>query len=80
MMKYISNLFFGIYIAISFVMLLLPYYYSYIPYNEIVDWYYYNYEIVDKITYINFIIAYIISIVLFYHNGYEDGKKNNNMG
>lgn len=79
MIKYVSNLIFGIYVAISFVMLLLPYCYSYIPYNEIINWYYDNYEIIDKIAYMNFIIAYIVSIILFYHNGYEDGKKNNNM-
>lgn len=77
-MKYVLNLLFGIYIAISFALLLLPYCYNYLS-TDLINWYYNKYELIDKIAYINFIFAYLISIILFYFNGYEDGKKTINM-
>lgn len=79
-MRYFCNFILGIYITISFVLIFLPYCYTYIPWEKVYDWYYYNYELVDKIIYINFAISYIISLMLFYSNGYEDGKKENIIG
>ena len=77
-MKHVFNLIFGIYIALSFVLVLLPYCYSYLS-TDLINWYYNKYELIDKIAYINFIFAYFISIILFYFNGYEDGKKTINL-
>lgn len=76
-MRYFCNFILGIYITISFVLIFLPYYYTHIPWEKVYDWYWYNYELVDKIIYINFTISYIISLALFYSNGYKDGKKEN---
>ena len=58
----------------------LPLWYTYIPIESIYTWYYNNYELVDNIIYINFTFSYIMSLILFYSNGYEDGKKENIIG
>lgn len=70
-----TNFIIGIYIAISIALISLPYTYTCIPNETIYNWYYNNYEIIDKLCYVNLIIAYIISLILFYINGYNDGKK-----
>lgn len=70
-----TNFIIGIYIALSVILISLPYTYECIPNETIYNWYYNNYEIIDRLCYINFVIAYIISIILFYINGYNDGKK-----
>lgn len=79
-MRYIINFIIGIYITISFVVMFLPHYYIYIPWDEIYNWYINNYEFIDNIIYINFAFSYIMSLILFYSNGYEDGKKENIIG
>lgn len=75
-MRYFCNFILGIYFAISFILMFLPLYYTYIPTDNIYTWYLCNYERVDNIIYVNFALSYIISLIIFYFNGYEDGKKN----
>lgn len=77
-MKFV-NFLVGIYITVSVVLISLPYIYECIPNKTIYDWYCNNYELVDKLCYINFIIAYTISSILFYINGYNDGKEKENI-
>ena len=79
-MRYFCNFILGIYFTISFVLMSLPLYYTYIPIESIYTWYFNNYELVDNIIYINFAFSYIMSLILFYSNGYEDGKKENIIG
>ena len=79
-MRFFINFLFGIYITVSFALMFLPVFYLYVPNNNIYTWYLYNYELVDKIIYINFAFSYIMSLILFYSNGYEDGKKENIIG
>ena len=79
-MRYFCNFILGIYFTISFVLMFLPLWYTYIPIESIYTWYYNNYELVDNIIYINFTFSYIMSLILFYSNGYEDGKKENIIG
>lgn len=76
-MRYFTNFLFGIYITISFILMFLPIAYTYIPSDTVYNWYLCNYHLVDTIVYINFAISYIVSLILFYFNGYEDGKKEN---
>ena len=70
-----TNFIMGIYITLSVILISLPYVYEYIPNETIYNWYCYNYKIIDRLTYINFIIVYVISSILFYINGYNNGKK-----
>lgn len=76
-MRYFCNFILGIYFTISFVLMFLPLWYTYIPIKSIYTWYYNNYELVDNIIYINFAFSYIVSLTIFYFNGYEDCKKEN---
>lgn len=76
-MRYFCNFILGIYFTISFVLMFLPLYYTYIPIDSIYTWYLCNYKCVDNIIYANFAFSYIVSLIIFYFNGYEDSKKEN---
>lgn len=77
-MKFV-NFIIGIYITMSVILISLPYTYTCIPNKAIYNQYYNNYELVDKLCYINLIVAYVVSSILFYINGYNDGKEKENI-
>lgn len=77
-MKFV-NFIIGMYITISIILMSLPFVYTCIPNQIIYNWYYNNYELIDKLCYINLIVAYVVSSILFYINGYNDGKKKENI-
>lgn len=75
MVRAIINLMLALYIVISFVLVLdMDLLLSHFN-NEIVTFVNEHPDEVYSIRYINFIVMFIISLLTFYVQGYEDGKK-----
>lgn len=75
MVRAIINILLTLYIVFSFILLIdLDWILSYFN-NEIVTFVNEHPDEVYSFKYINFIVMFIISLLTFYVQGYEDGKK-----
>lgn len=75
MVRAIINILLTLYIVFSFILLIdLDWILSYFN-NEIATFVNEHSDEVYSIRYINFTVMFIISLLTFYVQGYEDGKK-----
>lgn len=75
MVRAIINILLTLYIVFSFILLIdLDWILSYFN-NEIATFVNEHPDEVYSIRYINFVVMFIISLLTFYVQGYEDGKK-----
>lgn len=78
-MKKFLSLLLGVYLSISFLLLLDTSMFANLFNEETLTKYYYPYtDIITTAVNINFVISYIISLLLFYTDGYNDGKYKSN--
>lgn len=79
-MKTIGNILLGIYMCISVLLIFDSQMWTRYLDENFLQMYYYPYQnIIFIARYVNFVIMFCIALVLFYCDGYNDGKRTANI-